>query len=158
MQKGQNKCQVERNKFWKIWLRLNNSYQFFCQHVCRELGSGLFSLCLLCNQLGHIGRPIFVQLGLIQDPIAKKETKFDEGQKELTILVFFTQSSIQLFLFKKLVRQPRTDVTSFGMRLNLFFRLSFGQQNITPHYGKPPAVTHVPFFQTACKITSRKWS
>ena len=32
---------------------------------------------------------------------------------------------------------------------------SFSQQSTPPHSGKPPAVTHVPIFQTANKMTSR---
>ena len=31
---------------------------------------------------------------------------------------------------------------------------SFRQQNTPPHSIKPPAVTHIPYFQTACKIMS----
>ena len=36
------------------------------------------------------------------------------------------------------------------------FPPSFGQKSTPPHSGKPPAVTHIPFFQTACKMISRR--
>ena len=38
----------------------------------------------------------------------------------------------------------------------LYYPFSFNQWNTPPHFGKPPAVTHVPFFQTACKMTSHQ--